>query len=222
MAFEADPCELRTPEGELIARGFVREHEDDTLVIDAQSLGNTWFDEGDVAVVEVFDADRGALTYHGAVEFAAAKRVRLRDLRLQVARQQRSAVRVPTDLPVPIVAQLGVEPGEEPGTVVATADVSAVVELSTPWMVTVIDLSAHGLRFLAEQRVDPGTRWRVVLPAPRRSLDLVVEVVRADEVRGGVAHGARFVDAHERDHDVLFGWVLDLQRQQLALRAERR
>ena len=222
MAFEADPCELRTPEGELIARGFVREHEDGTLVIDAQSLGSTWFDEGDAAVVEVFDANRGALTYHGAVEFVAGKRVRLRDLRLQVARQQRSAVRVPTDLSVPIVAQLGVEPGDEPGAVVPTANASGEVELRPPWTVTVIDLSAHGLRFLSDQGVEPGTRWRVALPTPRRPLDLVVEVLRAEEVRGGVAHGARFVDARERDHDVLFGWVLDLQRQQLARRADRR
>ena len=98
MALEADPCQLRTPAGELIARGFVREHRDDVVVIDAQSLAGSWFDEGEQAVLEVFNPDRGALTYQGIVDFAAGKRVRLRRLRLQVARQQRSALRVPTDL----------------------------------------------------------------------------------------------------------------------------
>jgi hypothetical protein len=88
--------------------------------------------------------------------------------------------------------------------------------------VTVIDLSAHGLRFLAADGAEPGSRWRVHLPAPRRVLDLVVQVVRTEDLRAGVAHGCRFVGARERDHDELFRWVLDLQRQQLAKRAEQR
>lgn len=224
MAFEADPCRLRTAAGELIARGFIREHDETSLLIDAETLAGAWFKPGEMAVVEVLNPDRGSLTYEGIVEFAEAKRVRLRDLRLQVVRQQRSAVRVPTDLAVQVLAQVGVrpEPGEPEDAVAPGPDGRLERRLDPPWAVTVIDLSAHGLRFLADHGVEPGTQWRVHLPAPRRELDLVVEVLRPQEVRGGVAHGCRFVDAKERDHDALFSWVLDLQRLLLARRADRR
>ncbi len=211
MAFEADPCALRNEAGELIARGFVREHDDESLLVDAHGLLDTWLTEGDSALVEVFNTDRGALTYRGVVEFAAARRVRLRELRLQVVRQQRAALRVPIDLTVGVVAR------------VDAPDANGADEtLDPPWQVTVIDLSAHGLRFLATEGVEPGSTWRVRLPAPRRHLDVVVQVVRTEELRAGVAHGCRFVDARERDSDELFRWVLDLQRQQLAKRAEQR
>ena len=224
MAFEADPCRLRTAAGELIARGFIREHDEDSLLVDADTLAGGWFAPGEMAVVEVLNPDRGSLTYEGVVEFAEAKRVRLRDLRLQVVRQQRSAVRVPTDLAVQVVAQVGVrpEPGEPEDVIVPGPDGRPERRLDPPWDVTVIDLSAHGLRFLADHGAAPGTQWRVRLPAPRRELELVVEVLRPQEVRGGVAHGCRFVDARERDHDALFSWVLDLQRHLLARRADRR
>ncbi len=211
MAFEADPCALRTEAGELIARGFVRQHDDEVLVVDARGLPDSWLAEGDSAMVEVFNTDRGALTYRGVVDFAAAGRVRLSDLRLQVVRQQRAALRVPTDFPVDVVARVGSPEAD-----------GAEEELDPPWQVTVIDLSAHGLRFLAADGAERGSTWRLRLPAPRRHLDLAVEVVRIEELRSGVAHGCRFVDARERDHDVLFGWVLDLQRQQLAKRADQR
>lgn len=224
MAFEADPCRLRTAAGELVARGFVREHDEDTLVVDADTLAGGWFEAGESAIVDVLDADRGALTYEGVVDFAEAKRVRLRDLRLQVVHQQRSAVRVPTDLAVQVLAQVGVrpEPGDPDGVVVPGPDGRPERRLDPPWDVTVIDLSAHGLRFLADHGAEQGTQWRIRLPAPRRDLELVIEVLRPEEVRGGIAHGCRFVDARERDHDALFGWVLDLQRQLLARRADRR
>lgn len=206
MAFEADPCQLRTATGELIARGFIREHTADRLLIDAQTLAGSWFEEGDQAEVEVFNTDRGALTYLGTVEFAAAKRVRLRDLRLKVVRQQRSALRVPTDLRVTITAQ--VVGGEEQ-------------PLDPPWTVTVIDLSAHGLRFQGEGGAEPGTRWRLTLHPPQGPLPLTVEVLRTEPVRTSIAHGCRFVEASEREHDVLFRWALDLQRLILARRTDR-
>ncbi|MCV2394637.1 PilZ domain-containing protein [Actinotalea sp. M2MS4P-6] len=210
MALEADPCQLRTLAGELIARGFVRSHEHDVLVVDAQTLAGAWFAEGDEAVVEVLNPDRGALTYHGTVEFAAGKRVEISGLRLQEVRQQRSALRVPTDLTVTVLG-----PMPEP----APDDDNPP---SAPWDAALVDLSAHGLRIVTPAGLDRGSRWRVRLAAPRRPLELVVEVVRSHELRGQTAYGCRIVDATEREHDELFSWVLDLQRKLLARRAPMR
>ena len=208
MTLDANPCQLRTAAGELVARGFVREHRGDAMVVDAQTLAGTWFDEGEPAMVEVFDTDRGTMTYEGFVDFAAGKRVRLHRLRLQVVRQQRSALRVPADVPVRLEARLGGPEGEE--------------EPDPPVWLTAIDLSAHGARLLSAEEVEPGQRWRVGLDAPRRPMSLTAEVIRVEKVRGGYSCGCRFVDATERDHDELFGWVLDLQRRLLARRSERR
>jgi hypothetical protein len=96
MAFELDPCAVHTATGELVARGFVREQAGDTEVVEMQHESGAWLGDGDEAILEVFSATRGALTYDGVVEFAAARRVGLRGLRLREAVQQRSAVRVPS------------------------------------------------------------------------------------------------------------------------------
>lgn len=207
MSLESDECRLRTAAGELIARGFVRQHAEDAMVIDTGEAGSVWFAEGDDAVVEVLNGDRGTLTYHGVVEMAAARRLRLVELRMQTVEQRRAALRVATDLQVPVVAQV-VGPEEVP--------------LDPPWQVAVVDLSAYGVRFIHEQELEVGSRWRIRLSAPRRPLELVAEVVRVEPVRVSFASGCRFVDATEAEHDVLFRWVLDLQRALLARRAGQR
>lgn len=227
MSFEADQCQLRTVHGELVARGFVREQARGGIVIDAQTLAGTWFDEGDEAVVEVFDPDRGSLTYRAVVDFAAAKRIRLVDLRLQEVRQQRSALRVPTDLTVTVIGPaLDPQPADQ---TVDQRDVETPEEDREPqaeeyeaWQATLVDLSAHGLRLVTAEDLQDGSRWRVVLGTPRGPLELVAEVVRSHELRGQVAYGCRIVGATEREHDLLFSWVLHLQRRLLARRAPTR
>lgn len=203
MAFELDPCAVHTATGELVARGFVREHTGDAVVVETQHESGTWLGEGEGAVLELFSATRGALTYDGVVEFAAGRRVGLRDLRLREVVQQRSAVRVQVSVPV-TVHPVGEDEEREP--------VEAVV----------IDLSAHGLRFRSDGVFTVGDQVQVLLPLERGPIPLTLEVVRSEDLRGGVAYGCQIVGTSERVQDALFRHVLDQQRAQLARRAEQR
>lgn len=203
MAFELDPCAVHTATGELVARGFVREQAGDTVVVEMQHESGAWLGDGDEAILEVFSATRGALTYDGVVEFAAARRVGLRGLRLREAVQQRSAVRVAVSVPV-------------------TAHPVGDDEEREPFEAVVIDLSAHGVRFRCDVELTAGDRVQVTLPLERAPLPLTLEVVRTEDLRGAAAYGCRIVGASERVHDALFRHVLDQQRAQLQLRADRR
>lgn len=206
VALELEPCLVHAGSGELLARGFVREHDGTSLVVEAKTFTGMWLQPGDPAVVQVLSADRGSMTYDAVVAFSAARRIGLSNLALRTVVQQRAALRVPTAIPMQI------------GHALEGRD---VVEFE-PIDVLVIDVSAHGMRVRTEAVVAIGTRWAVVFTATGRPIDLVVEVLRAEEIRGGFAYGCRFEGATEREHDELFRFVLREQRRQLAERANAR
>ncbi|NTW41572.1 MAG: PilZ domain-containing protein [Cellulomonadaceae bacterium] len=207
MAFEQDPCNVHASTGELLVRGFVREHEGSQLVVEASHFAGTWLEPGDAAVVEVLSPDRGACTYDAVVAYSAARRIGLTDLRLRTVVQQRSALRVPVSVPERITHQV---------------DGRELVPLDEPIPIVVIDASAHGLRFRSEAVIDVGSRFALTFSATRRPLDLQLEVLRVDELRGAFAYGCRLVGATERERDAMFTYVLGEQRRQLAQRADTR
>lgn len=205
MAFELDPCMVRTVTGELLARGFVREHDGVSMVVEAEHATGTWLEQGDVVVAEVMSSQRGACTYDAVVAFAVGRRVALSDLNLREVVQHRSALRVPTDLHYRVSYRM---------------EGSAPVLLDEPLDILVIDVSAHGLRFRAADELEPGSRLLLTFEVARGPLDLVMEVLRAEAVRGGFAHGCRFLDLREREADEMFRFVLEEQRRQLAERRD--
>jgi hypothetical protein len=205
MRLDFEECRVRTASGELIARGVVREHTASRATVEAKSYVGSWLAVGERAQLEVLTTDRGALTYDGIVDLAVARRIDLRDLRLREVVQQRAAVRVATHLAVRVHSRID-EDGE--------------VQLDPPWTVVALDVSAHGARLLIERELVVGTRLGVVFDTGDTRVDLMTEVVRIEEIRGGFAYGCRFVDATERQHDLLFAYVLREQRATLARRAQ--
>lgn len=203
MAFEADPCLVRAGTGELLARGFVREHDGVTMLIEAEHATGTWLEPGDAVVAEVLSSQRGTCTYDAIVGYSVAHRIELVDLHLQTVVQQRSALRVPTSLPYRVSYRV---------------DGKVREVLDEPLEIIVLDMSAHGLRFRTSTEIEPGTRLLLTLEEIRVPMDLVVEVLRVEEVRGGFAYGCRFVDLRERDADAIFGFVLEEQRRHLVER----
>jgi len=207
MAFESDPCAVHAATGELLARGFVREHDEARLVMAAQTFTGAWLDAGDPAVLEVMSTDRGVLTFDTIVESSELGRIILGSLVLQEAVQHRASLRVRTDMLLHLSALL-----------VGTEE----QVLDPPWQVQVDDLSADGVRFRTTEALEIGHRVKTSVPGAGRPMDLVLEVVRHEEVRGGLAYGCRILGVSERDRDALFRIVLELQRQTLSQRAERR
>ena len=205
MAFELDPCVVRATTGEMLARGFVREHDGVTMLVEAEHFSGVWLQEGDPTLVEVMSSHKGACTYDATVGFSTAGRIQLVDLALRAVVQQRSALRVATTLPYQVTEV--VEDGVR-------------VPLDEPLDVVVIDVSAHGLRFRAAVEVEAGVQLALRFDAGHVPVDLVVEVLRGEEVRAGSAYGCRFVELREREADVLFRFVLEEQRRQLAQRRD--
>ena len=206
-AVDLDPCLVRTPEGELLASGHVREHDADTLLVEAEQYAGGWLERGDTAVVEVLSADRGACTYDAVVESSGVRRILLVGVRLRHRVQQRTAVRAATDLPFTITE--AVVDGE-------------IAELTEPLDVVVLDVSATGLRFRSTVDVPPGTQLVLTFTATRVPVRLVLEVLRQQPARTDLVHGCRFEGLSERDADELFTYVLAEQRRQLARRAAAR
>lgn len=201
MAFELDPCRIRGQGGELLAQGFVREHEDDVAAVDVEHEAGGWLDEGEAVLLEVLSPHRGTVTHDAVVGAVVGRRVVLEGLSVREAVQLRSAVRVPTSIPVvvrPVVAG-----DEEPA----------------PTDAVVVDVSAHGMRLRCAAPAEPGARLALRFVATRSPLDLVLEVVRCSELAGDAVLGCRLVDVSERDTDELFRFVLEEQRRQLAVRA---
>lgn len=207
MAFELDPCLVRTSDGELIARGFVREQHGTSVVVEAKTFSGTFLEPGDPAVLEIQSDDRGAMTYDAVVSSAFAKRIGLAGLVLRTVVQQRAALRVLVVLALEInLLPLPDDPDVAP----------TVVGVRT------LDVSAHGLRIRTPLELEVGARFTFGFVAARVPLNLTAEVLRVEQVRDEHAYGCRLVGASERESDLLFRFVLDEQRRQLAERARDR
>ncbi len=203
MAFELDPCRIRAEGGELLAQGFVREHDGDAVAVDVEHDAGGWLTEGDQVVLEVLSPHRGTLVHDARVDAVVARRVLLGGLTLRTAVQLRSAVRVPTSLPVVLRADAVDDAGEP-----VTVELDALV----------LDVSAHGMRVRCHAEVEAGAHLALTFRATRTPLELGLEVVRVQELAGDALLGCRLVGASERETDELFRFVLEEQRRQLAVR----
>lgn len=208
MVHELDRCRVfAVDEDELLADGFVREQDATALLVEAEHFSGRWLTAGDAVVVQVLSAVQGECVYDGTVTWSEARRIGVGALHLRERVQKRAAVRVPVELPHRICDRV-VGSAREP--------------LDEPIDVVVLDVSAYGLRFRSRAELEPGTRLALTLTGPRRPLDLVLEVVRVQELRTDHGYGCRIVAADERTTDDLFSFVLDEQRRQLAERRDAR
>ncbi len=192
MAFESDPCAVHAATGELLARGFVREHAEGHLVMAAQSFTGAWLDAGDRAVLEVLSADRGVLSFDAVVETSELGRIVFRSLALREAVQHRASLRVRTDMVLQI-SSLVVDGQEQ--------------VLEPAWPAHVDDISADGVRFRTASRArgrPPGRHHRGAgRPAHRRR-------ARGRPARRGARWG-RLRLPHPRGHGARPGRALPLR-----------
>lgn len=205
MSMGLDPCRVHAPTGELVAEGFVREHTSSSILVEAEHFSGQWFEPGEPVVAQVMSALRGQLTYDAVISSSEARRIELVDLRLRDSVQQRSAVRVPTSLPVRV-------------TQVVRDGVRAA--LDAPLDVTVVDLSAGGARVSAAEELEPGTGLLLPLAIGRAPMTVLATVLRSEPLRTSFLHGCRFDDIREREMDEIFAFVMAEQRRQRALRLD--
>lgn len=207
MDIELDRCRVYARSGALTAEGLVQLHEGGRMVLEIEQIHDGGLDPGLPAQVEVLSPVRGAVVHDAVVVTNEMARMELADVVVREVVQQRSAVRVPTDVPVRVTHSV-VEGERE--------------ELEEPLDLVVKDVSAHGMRLRGATALVPGTRLVVPFQVTGISLELVVEVLRTMPVGDRFGHGCQFVGLGERETDELFRFVLDEQRRQLADRSGRR
>lgn len=205
MSFDLDPCRVFAATGELVAEGFVREHDSRSLLVEAEHFSGAWLDQGDPVVVQVMSSLRGECTYDAVVQASELHRIEMVGLTLREAVQKRAAARVTTSLPFRITHRVE---GDE------------LVVLPEPLDVTVLDVSAYGMRLGCAEEIEADTRLVLDFRAEGVSRRLVLRVLRAGALPSGFAHGCVIEGLDERQTDDLFGFVLSEQRRQRAARMD--
>ncbi|HEY0119616.1 MAG TPA: PilZ domain-containing protein [Cellulomonas sp.] len=185
-------CRVIAAEG--VIDGYVTEYAAGVLRMQLESplLAR---DVGDPVTVQVLDPVRGECTYRGIVAKAPGPAVDVVVMETAGQRQRRSAARAPYQ-----VTCLGV---------VQTYD--GPVQLA----LTVLDVSATGLRFSSKRQVPDGTVLLVHLPAEGTTLELRARVLRVDEARHMWRHGAEFFDVDDASRERLYRLVMRLQREEV-------
>ncbi len=204
MSLELAPCEVHGEGGELVAAGHVRSADASSLQVSAPRYSGHVLEPGDVVVLEVASAVRGECTFDAVVSASRPGFIDLAQLQLRDVRQRRTAVRVPIMMAFTFDAV--VQDGED-------------VPFEPPLAALVLDVSADGMRFRTDVPLPVGTQLRAEFPA-RRTVPLLVEVLRHEDLRGGIAHGCRFVGITERDRDLLIQYVLQEERRILVERRD--
>jgi c-di-GMP-binding flagellar brake protein YcgR len=82
----------------------------------------------------------------------------------------------------------------------------------------VTEISASGLKFVTLKRLDPGTLLKMNLIIPgtfQYQMDLIAEIVRAEEKDQGFVTAARFIHINEKDRDSIVKVVFQKQRKDI-------
>lgn len=157
---------------------------------------------GDHVTVQVLDPVRGECTYRGLLARTAGVAVDVVVLEAVGQRQRRSAARAAYQV-----------------TCVGIVDPKGDAQ-KLP--LTVLDVSATGLRFAAKRKVPEGTVVLVRLPADGGVLELRARVVRAEEGRVIWRHGAELLAVPDATRERLYRLVMRLQREELRRAAQER
>lgn len=209
-------------DGDAVLSGYVRTFEDGVLWAGFESIVRG-VSEGDVYLLRVLDDARGECVYQGEVARITADTVAFVGVELLSTLQKRAVARVAVHVEVQGFARLAAVPDEEghegddaPASEAAgPADEAAEV----PFVFTVLDVSAHGMRMMSQTELPVGSEVRFVFPELSAAFWLQAVVVRAQPSRSGTHYGCRFVETSTRETDELFSYVL---RTQGALRRQQK
>lgn len=192
-------CRLLMAEG--VIDGYVNEYAAGVLRMQLESpvLERA---VGDAVTVQVLDPVRGECTYRGLLAKALGPAVDVVVVETMGQRQRRSAARAPYQVTCIGVVGKGEETEQLP--------------------LTVLDVSATGLRFSSRRKLADGSRITVLLPADGGTLELHALVLRAEEATSIWRYGAELVDVDDRTRERLYRLVLRLQREEVRRQSSER
>lgn len=188
------------------ASGHVEWCDGAAMRVELPSLGRAWT-VGAPVRAEVLDDVRGRCVYDGTVTEREDLALVLSGLARVATFQDREAVRV------------GVHE-----VVVATVKAAEDVPEGDELKVTLLDLSAHGLRLIAPRRLAVGDALDLAVPrveqgGSERDVPVRAVVVRTQQMNDVVHYGCRFVGHDAARTELLSRHVARLQREELRRRA---
>ncbi|MBW0254685.1 PilZ domain-containing protein [Cellulomonas sp. PS-H5] len=209
-------------DGHAVLSGYVRTFEDGVLWAGFEGIVRG-VAEGDVYLLRVLDDARGECVYQGEVARITADTVGFVGVELLSTLQKRAVARVAVHVEVQGFARLATVPDEhehEHGAAPAAEAEAVDGEADeVPFVFTVLDVSAHGMRMMSQTELPLGSEVRFVFPELSAAFWLQAVVVRAQPSRSGTHYGCRFVETSDRETDELFSYVL---RTQGALRRQQK
>lgn len=184
-------CRVTTKFGTV--NGYVTEHVDGVLrmQLDVPPAGRK---VGDEATVTVLDPVRGECVYAGLLARLAGPSVDVVVVERGQWHQRRSASRAPYR-----ISCLG------------TLDPDGTAE---PIPLTVLDVSASGLRLGTKRALASGAVVELRLPVDGVAIGLRARVLRIEESMTGWRYGCELLDLADRTRETLFRLVLRLQREE--------
>ncbi|MFC6449848.1 PilZ domain-containing protein [Cellulomonas gelida] len=191
-------CHVGAKHGSTI--GFVEKYETGVLVARVQApLENQHI--GDVVHAVVLDPVKGECRYTGLIGGVSDEHVSVVVQELVAQNQRRSCARASYS-----AACIGV---------LERVPTNEAIRLS------VVDVSASGIRFASPTALDHGDVVRLSLPVDAGSVDLRARVLRIEEATWGWRYGCDLLDLSEPTREALFRLVLRLQREEARARADR-
>ncbi|MFI2754249.1 PilZ domain-containing protein [Cellulomonas sp. P22] len=231
------PCKVYDDGGTVVV-GYVRLFDRDMLTIGTEDIVRG-LEPGTDVNVEVLDEVRGECLYAGYVSRVAPDGLEVADVALVSTLQKREVVRVGThvactgtvlarwrdphaDAVVEPAANHPAaddgaddgaddapQPGATPEPEHGNDDEGRLVGSTIAF--TILDISAHGMRVLAQTRLEHGQRIRFLYEELPEPILLDAVVVRMQESRTGTHYGCRFLGLTMRETDALFRHVLHTQ-----------
>ncbi|WP_159794618.1 PilZ domain-containing protein [Puerhibacterium puerhi] len=193
--------------------------------VELPSLGRAWT-VGAAVRAEVLDDVRGRCVYDGTVTEREDLALVLSGLVRVATFQDREAVRVGVHEVVAATVQAaapkrsGTAGSDTAKSEEAGSDAAGADEVK----VTLLDLSAHGLRLIAPRRLEVGDTLDLAVPHVEqaggvREVPVRVVVVRTQQMNDVVHYGCRFVGHDAARTELLSRHVARLQREELRRRA---
>ncbi|MCM0638388.1 PilZ domain-containing protein [Cellulomonas wangsupingiae] len=186
---ELATCYLRTKSGDV--EGHVATFDSDVIVLEVREPVEGR-EIGDAASLTVLDPVRGLCRYVGLLGGVAGSTVQLVVLERGLPDQRRSAARAAYR--VECTGKLETATGVE------------------PLPVTVVDVSAAGVRFVTRRRLASGDVVRFAMAVGEGDVELAARVLRIEEGQHEWRYGCELLDVDERTRETLFRLVLRLQR----------
>ncbi len=192
-------CHVGAKHGSAV--GFVESYDAGVLVARVHSP-LTEQHIGDAVQTIVLDPVRGECRYTGLIGGITDEQVTIVVQELVEQNQRRSAARAEYQ-----AACIAVRDRDEDG---------GAIRLS------VVDVSASGIRFASPAVLDVGDTVRFSLPVDAGAVDLRARVLRIEDAPWGWRYGCELLGLDNRTREALFRLVLRLQREQARARADRR